>query len=84
MDKTFLEHQKNLASQHLEKLVGTEGKEKEAVSIVSEYLSSLLHSENFTEAQKEDLRKLALELEFQESTSFEEWIKTLGEKMKAQ
>lgn len=84
MDKTFLEHQKNLALQHLEKLGAVDGREKEAVSIVSEYLSSLLHPESFTDAQKEDLRKLALELEFQENTSFEEWTKTHGEKTTTQ
>lgn len=77
MDKTFLEQQKTLALQRLESFGDKDGEEKQAVAIASEYLSSLLHPENFTDAQKEDLRKLALEFGYKEDTDFSKWTPTL-------
>ena len=76
MDKTFLEEQKNLALRRLESLEDKDEPEKKAVAIVSEYLSSLLHPENFADAQKEDLRKLALEFGYKEDTDFSKWTST--------
>ena len=77
MDKTFLEEQKNLALRRLESLEDKDEPEKKAVAIVSEYLSSLLHPENFADAQKEDLRKLALEFGYKEDTDFSKWAPIL-------
>jgi len=77
MDKTFLEQQKNLALQRLESFGDTDTPEKKVVVVVSEYLSSLLHPEGFTDAQKEDLRKLALEYGYKEDTDFSKWTSVL-------
>ncbi|MBI4136263.1 MAG: hypothetical protein HY481_01810 [Candidatus Vogelbacteria bacterium] len=76
MNKTFLEKQKNLALQRLESFKDNNEPGKKAIAIVSEYLSSLLYSENFTDAQKEDLRKLALEFGYKEDTDFSKWTPT--------
>ena len=76
MDKTFLEQKKTLALQRLESFRDKDGEEKQAVVMAHEYLSSLLHPENFTDAQKEDLRKLALEFGYKEDTNFSEWTPT--------
>ena len=77
MDKTFLEQQKKLALQRLEGFGDKDVPEKKAVAIVSEYLSSLLNPEGFTDAQKEDLRKLALEYGYKEDTDFNKWVPVL-------
>ena len=77
MDKTFLEIQKNLALQRLESFGDTDTPEKKVVVVVSEYLSSLLRPEDFTDAQKEDLRKLALECGYKEDTDFSKWTPAL-------
>ena len=74
MDRNFLEKQRNLALQRLKELEDKGDEKKKAVVIVSEYLSSLLNPDNFTDAQKEDLRKLALELGYKEDTAFFEWL----------
>lgn len=80
MDKSFIdfiEQQKTLAQQYLEGLGTEKAKEKKAASIVVGYLSSLLNPENYTDAQKEDLRKLALELSYQEDTDFNKWVENI-------
>lgn len=77
MDKTFLEQQKNLAVQRLEGFGDKDVPEKKAIAVVSEYLSSLLNPEGFTDAQKEDLRKLALEYGYKEDTGFSKWTPVL-------
>lgn len=74
MNRPFIEQQKALALQRLERFGDKDGPEKEAVAIVSGYLSSLLYPENFTDAQKEDLRKLALEVGYKEDTDFTKWV----------
>lgn len=73
MNKDFIEQQKTLVLQRLEALGETEAQKKRQLTIVSEYLSSLLHPEKYTEADKEDLRKLALELGYKEDTDFTAW-----------
>ena len=75
MNQPFLTEQKNLALKELEAISGSENQRKERISIVIQYLTSLLEPESFTEAQREDLRKLALELSFKEDTLFSDWIK---------
>ena len=79
MDKTFLEQQKKLVLQRLEGFGDKDAPEKKAVAIVSEYLSSLLNPEGFTDAQKEDLRKLALEYGYKEDTDFSKWTLVIPE-----
>lgn len=71
MNKDFIEKQKKDAQQKLE---GVEGVEKQRISIIFQYLTSLLESEKYTKADREDLRKLALELGFKEDTVFSEWV----------
>lgn len=73
MDKNFLEKQKAKASECLQT---KEGAEKQRISIVVQYISSILEAEKFTDIEREDLRKLALELDYKEDTSFDEWEKT--------
>lgn len=73
MDKDFLKKQKDLVLQRLEALGDETTEKKRELTIVSEYLSSLLHPEKYTEAEKEDLRKLALELGYKEDTDFSAW-----------
>ena len=73
MNKDFVEQQKTLVLQRLEALGDADASKKRELTVVSEYLSSLLHPEKYTEAQMEDLRKLALELEYKEDTDFTAW-----------
>jgi len=77
MDKTYLEEQKKLAAQRLEDLGGKDVPEKKVIAVISEYLSSLLYPENFTDAQREDLRKLALEFGYEEDSDFSKWTSIL-------
>lgn len=78
MNKDFVERQKTLVSQRLEEVKDENTREKRELTIIAEYLSSLLHPENYTEAQTEDLRKLALELEYKEDTEFTAWEATVA------
>ncbi len=71
MNRDFIEKQKKDAQQKLESV---ESVEKQRISIVFQYLTSLLEPEKYTEADREDLRKLALELGFKEDTVFSEWV----------
>lgn len=77
MDKTFIEEQRNLVLQRLEDFASKDAAEKKAVAIVLDYLSSLLYPERFTDAQREDLRKLALEYGYREDTDFSKWTPIL-------
>jgi inorganic pyrophosphatase len=76
MNKAYFEEQKNKATEYLQSLQ-TDDEKKQKISIISQYISSLLAPEAFTQAQNEDLRKLALEVGYQEDTLFADWIKTL-------
>ncbi len=71
MNRDFIEKQRKNAQQKLESV---EGVEKQRISIVFQYLTSLLEPEKYTEADREDLRKLALELGFKDDTIFSEWV----------
>lgn len=83
MNQDFIKEQKELALKEIEKLGNTEGQKKQQLSVVFQFLSSLLEPEEFTEAEKEDLRKLALEMSFEENTKFEDWCSTLEAKQKS-
>ncbi|MFZ2556183.1 MAG: hypothetical protein WAZ27_04605 [Minisyncoccia bacterium] len=74
MDKDFLTEQREKASEYLQK---QEGEIKQKISIIFQYLSALLEPEKFTDIESEDLRKLALELGFQENTLFDKWVDQL-------
>ena len=78
MDKVFIQEQKTKTIRNLEPLEQDKGHIKQALVIVSEYLSSLLNPEEFTEDQREDLRKLALELGYTEDTKFDVWFSKLN------
>lgn len=74
MNKDFLEKQKNVALEQLKILENTGDSQREKkVSIISQYLLSILTPESFSDAQKEDLRKLALELGYKEDVDFSRW-----------
>ena len=75
MNKEFMEQQKTLVSQRLEALGDADAQKKRELTVVSEYISSLLHPENYSDADKEDIRKLALELGYEENTDFAAWEK---------
>lgn len=74
MDIAFLEDQKKKADAYLEHPAISDTEQKRKVAIVSQYISSLLTPDSFTDAEREDSRKLALELEYQEDTDFDEWL----------
>lgn len=74
MDNAFLEDQKKKADTYLEQPSASDTEQKRKVAIVSQYISSLLTPDSFTDAEREDSRKLALELEYQEDTDFDEWL----------
>ena len=74
MNKGFIEQQKKLALEHFKSYGKSDSKGKKAVLVVLEYLSSLLNTEDYTENQREDLRKLALEFGYKEDTIFDKWI----------
>ena len=76
MDKIFLKEQEKLALRRLESIANDGEPERKATAIVSGYLSSLLYPERFTDIQKEDLRRLALEFGYREATDFSTWIPT--------
>ena len=77
MNKDFLEKQKNAAFKKLTELKDVSDKQplKDKISIIHQFISSIIEPEGFTDIQKEDFRKLALELNFTEGTDFTEWLK---------
>lgn len=79
MNEDFIKQQQAIASERLSKLIEAESDKNRKVSIVFQYLSSLLDLDDFTDAQKEDLRKLALELGYKEDIDFETWFAGLPE-----
>lgn len=78
MNKKFVQQQKEQVLRKLSTLKGPETQEKRQLFVLSQFLSSLLNPEGFTENEREDLRKLALELGYKEDSSFVDW-KSLAE-----
>lgn len=76
MEKSFLEDQKRKVAEYLEQSSELDADEKKKIGIVSQYISSLLEPESFTSDESEDVRKLALEFEYQQDTDFAEWLKS--------
>ena len=76
MNREFLEQQKQDIHNKRSQLHGEEIDKnlKKKLFVLYDFVSSLLESDKFTDPQKEDLRKLALELRYTENTSFEEWL----------
>jgi transcription termination factor NusB len=74
MDKAFLEKQKMEAAQYFDKIPDSEREKRRMVSIILQYVTSLFEPERFSDVEKEDLRKLALELNYKEDTDFSKWI----------
>ncbi len=54
---------------------GNLDKEDRRIWVILEYLQTLLHPDSFLEQKLEDLRRLVLEINFDESIGFDEWIK---------
>jgi hypothetical protein len=75
MEKAFLEDQKRKVAEYLEQSSELDADEKKKIGIVSQYISSLLEPESFTSDESEDIRKLALEFEYEQDTDFAEWLK---------
>ena len=73
MDKAFLEQQKKAIEQAISQLPETDIQQKKDLSVIYNFVCSLLDPEKFTDIQKEDLRKLALELGYMEDTPFKSW-----------
>jgi hypothetical protein len=75
MDKAFFEQQKKAIEQTISQLPEAEIQQKKDLSVIYNFVCSLLDPEKFTGIQKEDLRKLALELGYSEESVFKDWKK---------
>ncbi|MEI9966396.1 MAG: hypothetical protein WDN67_01925 [Candidatus Moraniibacteriota bacterium] len=73
MDKTLIQNQIAEIEKGLRD--GDLNKEGAKIWIILEYLHSLLKPEKYSEQQLEDLRRLKLELGFDETVGFGEWSK---------
>jgi hypothetical protein len=73
MDKIFLEEQKKAIEQAIGQLPEAEVQQKKDLSVIYNFVCSLFDPEKFTDIQREDLRKLALELGYTEDTVFRNW-----------
>ena len=73
MDTAFLEQQKKEVERTISQLADTDIQRKKDLSVIYNFLCSLLDPEKFTDIQREDLRKLALELGYTEDTVFRGW-----------
>jgi len=74
MKKNSLEEQKNKVQNQLNKTADTDSVIKNKLFIIFHYIDSLSQPEKYSETQREDLRKLALELKYNEDTEFEKWF----------
>lgn len=74
MNKNFLEKQKNKVQNQLNKTADVDSAIKNKLFIIFNYINSLLEPEKYSDTQREDLRKLALELNYNEDTEFEKWF----------
>lgn len=59
---------------------GSLDKEDRRIWVILEYLHTLLKSDGYSVQKLEDLRRLVLEMNFDEGVGFEEWIKGIGVK----
>ena len=74
MNKDFLQEQKGKVQNQLNKTADVDSAIKSKLLIIYNYINSLLESEKYSDIQREDLRKLALELKYGEDTEFEKWF----------
>ncbi len=75
MNKDFLKNQKTAIEKALTQVGETDVAQKKDLSILYNFVCSLLEPDKSTDIRKEDLRKLALELGYSEDTKFEDWTK---------
>lgn len=75
MDKDFLKNQKATLESTLLQLGEKDAEQKKDLSIVYNFICSLLEPDKVTDTQREDLRKLALEIGYSKDTKFENWMK---------
>jgi len=74
MDKDFLEQQLKNINKISEEIKDKNNKDLEnKLQIIRSFVLSLIHPEEFNEIQREDLRKLARELDYDEATEFNQW-----------
>lgn len=73
MDKQLIE--KQIQAIELGIKSGSLDKEDRRIWVILEYLHTLLTPDSFSVQKLEDLRRLVLEINFDENTGFDEWIK---------
>ena len=74
MDEKFLEIQLNEINKAWEGIKGKGYKDLEnKLQIIRSFVLSLIHQKEFNDIQREDLRKLAKELNYDDTTEFSEW-----------
>lgn len=74
MDKKILENQLNEINKRQEKIEDKGYKDLEnKLQIIHSFVLSLIHPKEFSDIQREDLRKLAKELNYNDATEFNEW-----------
>ena len=74
MDETFLENQLNEINKAWEGIKDRGNKDLESkLQIIRSFILSLMHPEEFNDIQREDLRKLAKELNYDATTEFSKW-----------
>lgn len=74
MDEKFLENQLNEANKAWEEIKDKGYKNLEnKLQIIRSFVLSLIRPEEFNDIQREDLRKLAKELNYDVTTEFSSW-----------
>ena len=74
MDKAFLENQLNEINKAWEGIKDKGYKDLESkLQIIRSFILSLMHPEEFNDIQREDLRKLAKELNYDDASEFSKW-----------
>jgi len=74
MDEKFLENQLNEINRALEEIKDRGYKDLEnKLQIIRSFVLSLIHPEELNDIQREDLRRLAKELNYDATTEFSEW-----------
>jgi len=78
MEETFLENQLNEINKAWEMIKdGSDKSLKSKLQIIRSFVLSLIHPEEFNDIQREDLRKLARELNYDATTEFSKWWQSI-------
>jgi len=74
MNETFLENQLNEINKIYERIKDKDDESLESrLQTIRSFILSLIHPEEFNDIQREDLRKLAQELNYDANTEFSNW-----------